>query len=233
MARWCVLVKGDEISLRELHKLLPSPLYRCEYEQDLCVLTSPTFDEISEVADLSAHVTALLSHLVAVMRTLSSPSARLEFVGTRSKTPDGRNRATSRPVRINIIDPAALDFAHMPHPEEGTAALALASLASRDGAVALAFRIMSAPEFGWREIYDIVELLGEQEFLRDGQVTKRALRDLKQTANHYRHLGEPAKNPLPADPPSFWEAYQLVSAVLREWLDRRLNVASASSSAAP
>lgn len=233
MTRWSVLVRGDETSLHELPSLLPEPQYRCADEPGLCVLTSPTFDAIPNTGDLSAHVTGLLSSLVAVMRTFSNPYARLEFAGTRSKTPDGRNHATSGPVRIVVLDPAALDPLRLPHAADGTHAMALVSLANRDPAVALAYRIVSASEFGWREVYDIVELLGDREFLDAGRMTKSVLRDLKQTANHHRHLGEPAKNPLPPNPPSFWDAYQLVSAVLREWLDRRLNVASTSGSAAP
>lgn len=221
MQRWSVLVTGDETSLVALSTLLPDPPYRCVRQQNMCVLTSPMFDAIPDAADLTDHVSGLLFGLVATIRTFSNPYAKLEFAGVRSKTPDGRNRVTSRPISILVLDPADLDPLRLPHATAGTRAMALVDLASRDPEVALAFRIMSSPTFSWREIYDIIELIGEREIIAAGWSTKAVLGPAKQTANHYRHLGEPAKNPLPPDPPSFWDAYKQVSAVLRMWIKRR------------
>lgn len=64
---------GDETSLAALSTVLPYPPYRCARKQNTCVLTSPMFDAIPDAADLTAHVSGLLSGLVATIRTFSAP----------------------------------------------------------------------------------------------------------------------------------------------------------------
>jgi hypothetical protein len=48
---------------------------------------------------------------------------------------------------------------------------------------------------------------------------KGDINDLRQTANHYRHTGEPQRYPLPKNAPDLAKATQVVFQLLRKWLD--------------
>lgn len=90
-------------------------------------------------------------------------------------------------------------------------------LAERNDDLRLALRIVGSPTFGWRELYDVIELLGPRTIVAARLADESRLKWVKQTANHYRHLGKPEANPLPPDPPDFFAAHMFVMRILRRW----------------
>jgi hypothetical protein len=75
----------------------------------------------------------------------------------------------------------------------------------------------------WSQVYDIIELLGGAESIaKAGRADKKSTRIVRQTANHYRHLGDPKKNPLPLNPPTLAEATTFVRSLLKRYVLSRL-----------
>jgi hypothetical protein len=75
----------------------------------------------------------------------------------------------------------------------------------------------------WPRIYDIIEFLGGPESISEsGFASKREIVRVRQTANHYRHLGAPRKNSLPKNPPTLLEASQFATEILKRWIFSRL-----------
>ena len=78
-------------------------------------------------------------------------------------------------------------------------------------------------KLSWSQIYDIIELFGGVDGIaKAGRAGKRHTRIIRQTANHYRHLGGPKKNPLPSNPPTLTEATDFVRSLLKQYISSRL-----------
>ncbi|RPH77064.1 MAG: hypothetical protein EHM80_13295 [Nitrospiraceae bacterium] len=94
--------------------------------------------------------------------------------------------------------------------------------AASDPAVMEALGLWGESEVGWSRIYDIIEFVGGQnEIARAGWATKKRTREIRQTANHYRHLGSPKKHPLPGTVPSIDEARTFAADLLKNWMFSR------------
>jgi hypothetical protein len=78
-------------------------------------------------------------------------------------------------------------------------------------------------ELGWSQIYDIIEFLGGTNGIVNSKfATKERTDAIRQTANHYRHLGSKRKFPLPSYPPSLAEGGDFARSLLKLWIDSRL-----------
>jgi hypothetical protein len=91
-----------------------------------------------------------------------------------------------------------------------------------DSEVNEALTLHGAGELNWSQVYDIIEFFGETRIVKDGYAHRREIRAVRQTANHYRHLGRPKKNALPSNPPTLAAASEVVRNLLRRWISSRL-----------
>lgn len=71
----------------------------------------------------------------------------------------------------------------------------------------------------WSQIYDVIEYLGGAvQVGAAGFATKANTARVRQTANHYRHLGSKRKYPLPKNPPSLAQAREFTCGILKKWI---------------
>jgi hypothetical protein len=75
----------------------------------------------------------------------------------------------------------------------------------------------------WSQVYDIIEFLGGAEGIaKAGYADKKQTRTVRQTANHYRHLGNVRKYPLPSNPPALAAATEFSRNLLKRFLCSQL-----------
>jgi len=75
----------------------------------------------------------------------------------------------------------------------------------------------------WSQVYDIIEFLGgEAGIAKAGYANRKQIRAVRQTANHYRHLGSPKKYPLPSNPPDLAAASEFARSLLKRYISSRL-----------
>jgi hypothetical protein len=94
---------------------------------------------------------------------------------------------------------------------------------TRDVAVKEAFALHGKSGLSWSQVYDIIEFLGGAEGIdKVGYASKAQTRKVRQTANHYRHLGNPKSFPLPSKPPTLADATEFARDLLKRYLASRL-----------
>lgn len=72
----------------------------------------------------------------------------------------------------------------------------------------------------WSQVYDIIEYLGGATGIESAGLAVRAsTARIRQTANHYRHLGSKKKYPLPKNPPSLEKARKFTQGILKKWIE--------------
>jgi hypothetical protein len=92
-----------------------------------------------------------------------------------------------------------------------------------DAAVNEALTLHGESGLSWSQIYDIMEFLGgEVGLAKTGHSNRRQIRNVRQTVNHYRHLGSPKKFALPPNPPPLTEATDFARSLLKGWISSRL-----------
>lgn len=85
-----------------------------------------------------------------------------------------------------------------------------------------ALAIVGEDDIKWSQIYDIIEFLGGcREIAKRNWATAREVDRFRRTANHYRHLGNPGRNPLPPNPPTLAESCTFAVNLLKQWIAKR------------
>jgi hypothetical protein len=91
---------------------------------------------------------------------------------------------------------------------------------NEDVAKALSLVQTGAPE--WGDLYHVIEFFGKEDGIKDlGLAEKREVGRHKQTANHYRHLGQRPPPRLPDNPPTLQQSRVFVMGLLRRWLEQQ------------
>ncbi len=92
-----------------------------------------------------------------------------------------------------------------------------------DPAVKEALALHGDGELSWSQIYDIIEFLGGvRKIVKAKFATKGATSTVRQTANHYRHLGNTGKFPLQSNPTLLAEGEDFARRLLKRWIASRL-----------
>ena len=109
------------------------------------------------------------------------------------------------------------------HPTaSGSLAAAALSLAASDHAVREALSLVGSGEPTWPRIYDIIEFLGGPSLIAEsGLASKKKTACVRQTANHYRHLGNPQNAKLPSNPPTLRVASLFAFDILQKWIAQK------------
>ena len=90
-----------------------------------------------------------------------------------------------------------------------------------DATVNEALALHGESGLSWSRVYDIIEFLGGIDgIVKAGFASRKQTRAVRQTANHYRHLGSPKNFPLPSHPPALAEASEFARSLLKRrlWL---------------
>jgi hypothetical protein len=92
-----------------------------------------------------------------------------------------------------------------------------------DPAIAEALSLVGHEAPTWGQIYDIIEFLGGPSSVKKaGFASKHKAAHMKRTANHYRHLGNPEKYPLPPNPSTLAEARMFAIDLVIRWIAERI-----------
>ncbi len=92
-----------------------------------------------------------------------------------------------------------------------------------DPTVNEALALHGESRLSWSQVYDIIEFLGGVDgIVKAGYANRKLTLTVRQTANHYRHLGSPKNSPLPPNPPALTEASEFVRTLLKCCLSSRL-----------
>jgi hypothetical protein len=93
----------------------------------------------------------------------------------------------------------------------------------RDASVKEALALHGESGLSWSQVYDVIEFLGgEKGIATAGYANQKQTRTVRQTANHYRHLGSPKKYALPPNPSTLAEATGFVRSLLKRYISSRL-----------
>ena len=91
-----------------------------------------------------------------------------------------------------------------------------------DSAVNEAFHLHGESGLNWSQVYDIIEFLGGEAGIEQyGYAKRKDSRNVRRTANHYRHLGSKQKYRLPSKPPTLAEAIEFARNLLKRWISSR------------
>jgi hypothetical protein len=92
-----------------------------------------------------------------------------------------------------------------------------------DPAIAEALSLVGHEALTWGRIYDTIEFLGgPRSISKSGYAPESKTRHVRQTANHYRHLGNPKNHPLPSNPPTLAEAGVFAIDLMTRWIAERI-----------
>lgn len=92
-----------------------------------------------------------------------------------------------------------------------------------DSTVNEALTLHGESGLSWSHVYDIIEFFdGADGIAKAGYANSGQTRTVRQTANHYRHLGSPRRYPLPSNPPTLLEASDFARSLLKRWISSRL-----------
>jgi hypothetical protein len=176
-----------------------------------CAIGAPDFINLS-VDDAYQRVDSMLGSLIAAMH-IYTPNTRRSYRADQVNTSyePSWQTATKR-TSITVNECGSADAL-------AKQATLLLHLAGTDEDVKKALGLVCVEDPGWGAVYDVIKFV-EKTPVALGHETE--IERHRQTANHYRHLGEKPK-PLPANPPTLGDARQFTfGLLLREWLDQRL-----------
>lgn len=221
--RYLIEIDGDAEAMKRLPGLLRGPDFDITAAADGRVFlsgapfeTCATPDEVTETA---SHVLRRLASILEVYAGASD-----DFTVKNVFWKDDRGHLMQRIITViklrMIGDLKDLATSRTSNTTLGSDLLRLASI---DDDVARAFDLIGGKAIGWYEIYDLIDVMGNVGGIVDrGWATRDdKLSSIRQTANHYRHLGSTA-NKLPNNPPNLHDARATITNIFRRWLIERL-----------
>jgi hypothetical protein len=123
-------------------------------------------------------------------------------------------------MAVNVFTPARQG---LPPTASGSLGTVLLSRAATDPAIKEALSLVGNAAINWSQVYDIIEFLGGAHSIQQsGFAVTSETRRVRQTANHYRHLGNPKPCPLPPNPPTLDDARSFAIELLKKWIATRL-----------
>jgi len=190
---------------------------RIKKQEDSWVLESSKFapcttgDEVFLIAD---DIVSRINCIMALYCNFT-PTFSVEYINWISA--EGKPFRTLRDsVPLNVVSSKGLaELKGM----AGTQPLgsAVLEVMARDSAVEEALSLHGDSELSWSQVYDVIEFL-----TKAGSASGKRTRVVRQTANYYRHLGNPKKYPLPPNPPTLAQASEVARNLLKRWIYSRL-----------
>ena len=124
-------------------------------------------------------------------------------------------------LTVNVVMPAEQVFSPTASGSVGTVVL---SRAVTDPAIAEALSLLGHEAPTWGKIYDIIEFLGGPRTIeKSGFAPERETRRVKQTANYYRHIGNPKEYKLPSNPPTLYDAGMFAFDLMKRWIAKQIS----------
>ena len=229
MPHYAAALKGEKNLLEDIAPCFNTALSTIRRRDDEWIMESSNFERCQSVEEVYTVANALLRQIHQVLALyLELPSAPSLGVPTAPFSIssimvfDGDILVRRR--MWAVIDVYAIGAAMKTlHPTaSGSLATAALSLADSDHAVREALSLVGSGEPSWSRIYDIIEFLGGPRLIAEaGLASKKKTACVKQTANHYRHLGNPQNAKLPSNPPTLRVANLFALDILRKWIAQK------------
>lgn len=222
--RYVAVLESPLAGLAEWVRCFTSDLCRVTELNGRWVLGSSSFDSCSspsEVFPLADAMLLTVRRIVSLYHGLSYPPT-VAFIQCIDEAGQVCGRAVRGSFTIKITSPTAMSELTKPVRDKPLATAIWESTLT-DAKIREALRLYQDFEDRWADVYDIIEFLGgpdqiEQSGFGGGNVASV----VKQTANHYRHLGRQNPHPLPSNPPTLREASLFAKTALSKWIESRL-----------
>ena len=228
MPHYAAALKGEKHVLEDIAPCFNTALSTIRRRGDEWVLESSNFERCQSVEEVYTVANALLRQIHQVLALyLELPSAPSLGVPTAPFSIssimvfDGDILVRRR--LYAVINMYATGATKTLYPTaSGSLATAALSLAASDHAVREALSLVGRGESTWPRIYDIIEFLGGPRLIAEsGLASKKKTACVKQTANHYRHLGNPQNAKLPSNPPTLRVASLFAFDILQKWIAQK------------
>jgi hypothetical protein len=188
-------------------------------DETTCAVGSAEFMNFTP-SEAYQRVENMLGNLTALMHVYSpNTRRRFEVWQVHELHASGRQSAIKRlTMTVSHTD----GMAKLTESVDGTVSRAalLLRLAQSDGRISEAFALLQTPEPSWGAVYDVLKFV-EQSPVTKGKRTK--VDTYRRTANWYRHLGEPDREPKPSNAPNLIEARTFAFGLLQDWLELRIS----------
>ncbi len=188
------------------------------------VLESPEFDSCKEPPDVFPIADALVSRIHRILALYCHLDTPLWVQGIQGFDAEGRPSKSSIRATTSVEVCSSKGIAELSDLKANRSfGDEILELAATDPAVMEALNLRGEKPVGWSHVYDAIEFCGGVESARKlTSASRKRVREIKQTANHYRHLGSPKKYPLPTTPPSSDDAATFARDLLKKWIFSRL-----------
>lgn len=222
--KYAAVLDGQEHVFEHVAPCFASDSARITKVGDIWILHSSDFDACARADDVFPLADALLRRINSIFylyaclpeafRTYSILAFRADGSSFR-----GALRVTETINVYSHIGISTLSSLHGPCPLGS----AISEKAITDQALEEALKLYGDQDLTWSKVYDIIEFLGGvNEIARKGLVDKSKARIVRQTANHFRHLGSTKNYPSPPKAPALREAREFVTDLLTSWISSRL-----------
>lgn len=186
------------------------------------VVRSHAFRDPKDDAEIREFGDLLCAGIRTVAFALSGAEIIVRCVGFRiycNKVIE-RSVAWSNEFRVQGLGPNWLDQ-YTTEDENGNKIVEKAvAAACQNEKLRLVMHLCSTPDFGWREIYDVVDAIGRREIRARYGMTKAAIDRIMLTANSHRHRG--GKQRSDRNPVTLQEALAAVRLIIRRFVDEEI-----------
>jgi hypothetical protein len=218
--RYVVILGGHTDALKDIAPFFARDSLKIRQLQDRWVIESSDLDACTpdEVSGAASQLLSRLHELLALYVGLYSPFeiATIHVLDDRGELVNMRSGPVG--ISINVTRPADVLGPAGP----GSLGSRVLSKANDNPAIREALSLVGEQPLSWARIYDIIEFLGRRAISQSGLASEPEVDRVGRTANHYRHLGNPKPNPLPANAPTLREAGNWACDLVRKWISNRL-----------
>ncbi len=224
MRSFLVAVKGDKKRLELLAKCFAGKQLTIRKISDLWVIDAPTIAKAATRDDAFVIAKRLITQIHQVCTVYLNLEPPLEFTAIVWLDKNGK------PCRQSIQASVIFTFREAGWGDDLSKIVAGSSFGSRlhkaictSPSLQYAMEIAGEAPINWHRVYDIIEFVGNENVIaHEKWATRAEVRLVRQTANHYRHLGNPRKTPLPPDAPDLRKATYFALDLLKRWILREL-----------
>jgi hypothetical protein len=225
--RYLVEIDGDAKALKRLPGLFRGPDCTIAAAPDGRVfLSGASFEACATPNEVSERASRVLRWVASILEVYAGASD--DFTVKNVFWIDDRGHLMKRIILSDTFrflgDVKVLTACLQSNTTLGSELLRLGSI---DDGIARAFDLIGGKTIGWYEIYDLIDLMGnvrgmaKQNWIARDELS--SIRQVRQTANHYRHLGSTSKQyKLPENPPNLNAARATITKIVRRWLSERL-----------
>ena len=220
MPHYAAALKGEKNLLEDIAPCFNTALSTIRRRDDEWIMESSNFEQCQSVEEAYTVANALLRQINQVLYLylrLVSP-----FSISSIMVFDGYILVRRRMWAIIDFNAYGSAIKTLSPTASGSLATDVLSLAASDPAVREALSLCGHEALTWSRIYDIIEFLGGPRLIAEaGLASKKKTACVKQTANHYRHLGNPQNDKLPSNPPTLRAASLFAFDILQKWIAQK------------